>query len=493
MSERDFVERLGDELTAAARRQAAGRTATWRRLLPRPVSRASGRALVLVGATALLGAGGTAGFLAARGEVGGPPSLAFARISPQQHAAGVKPLTRPVIFARGHLALDGRPWQLVGFQTTRGLCIEIDFPQHRRAGGCGSPRPARGRAIDWQAQIAIARLGRGLVLGAVDPAAASVRIRHGEVRTVRDRRTGFAVPLPHARPVRARVTEARVVQVREPRLLAAMGLRRPFAYWLAELRPPFRGMRAEALDGNGERIARAGVPYAMSDTSRGITFRGRMCGAPGVDASAPPAFVSTLPPEAVRARIAALRRPQRASDLPPRSFMDTLRRAAFHATVQVDAIRLLRTTPQGERLYLVPTTERAPDATPAPDCLRTLTPRQRAREEELERRMQAWARRLHLTVYSVGPRGGGTVAAFDLDAYRRGRALVGSQGQRLSAMAPDGVASVELLFADGTRRVAPVIGNVWLSGVAKPGRTPPERPRAVIWRDADGNVVRRLR
>lgn len=494
MSERDFVERLGDELTAAARRQAmAGRGAGWRRLLPRAlVRRAHGRALVLVGAVALVGAGGTAGLLAARGEVGGPPSLTFARISPEQRAAGVHPLTRPVVFARGRLAYDGRPWQLVGFQTTRGLCIEIDFPQQDRAGGCGATAPRRRRPLDWQAQFAIARGARGVVLGAVDPAAATVRVRHGVPRPG----LRFLTPVPNARqPLRhARYARARVIHVREPRLLAALGRRAPFAYWLAELAPPFQGMLAEARDAHGTLLGRAGIPQSMGDTSGAIPFTGDDCRPRGFDAVTPARVVSTLPPPAIRRQIAALRRPQRPSDLPPRWFVDSMVRGALHATVQRDAIRLLRRAPGGDRLYLVPTTERAPDMTPSPGCLRTLSPHQREREAMLERRARAWARRLHLTVYALGPgRSGGTVAGFDLDAYRRGRALVGSQGQRLAGMAPDGVARVELRFRDGTRRVVPVVGNVWLSGRPVPGATAPERPRAVLWLTADGSVLRRLR
>jgi hypothetical protein len=486
MSERDFVERLGDELTAAARRQAAARAAGWRRLLPDALARrAHGRALVLVGAVALVGAGGTAGLLAARGEVGGPPSLTFARLSPQQIAAGVKPLTRPVVFARGRLEYDGRPWQLIGFQTTRGLCIEIDFPRQQRAGGCGSPSPLGERRLDWQAQIAFTRLARGLVLGAVDPAAATVRVRHGDVR--RPPRFGRPAP-PEAPVVRSRLTAARVVQVRDPRLLAAMGMRRPFAYYVAELDGGFQGMRAEARTGDGMPIGRVGIPYSMTDTSSGITFRSYLCGGRGYDDFRPRA-VSTLPPLAVRSRIAALRRPQRPSDQPPRWFMDVTLRAPFHETVEVDAIRLLRRAPNGDGIYLVPTTDRPPPMGPAPDCLRTLSPQQREREALLQRRVRERARRVHLTVYVLGRRHGGSGASFDLDAYRHGHAAYGSLGRQLIGMAPDGVARVELRFRDGSRAVVPVVGNVWLA--TAPHRS--ERARAVTWLDGQGNVVRRLR
>jgi hypothetical protein len=492
MSERDFAERLGDELTAAARRQAERRAAGWRGRLPRPPARlARGRALLLIGAVALVGAGGTAGLLAARGEVGGPPSLTFARISPQQRAAGVKPLTRPVVFARGHLAYDHRPWQLVGFQTTRGLCIEIDFPRQDRAGGCGSPVPRAGRALDWQAQIAIARLSRGLVLGAVDPAAATVRVRHGVPRPgVR-----FLTPVPNARQpmLRVRYAHARTIHVREPRLLAAMGVRRPFAYWLAELDGQLSGMLAEARDAHGALLGRAGIPQQMGDTSGGIAFQSHDCRRRGIDVRRRPRLVATLPPAAVRERIAALRRPQRPDDLPPRGAMRIFTGSPFTATVELDAIRLLRQGPDGERFYLVPTTERPFELAPPSGCLRTLTPHQREREAALQRRVRERARALHLTVYAIagtGPRfGGGAFTGFDLDAYRHGHAMYGSLDRRMIGMAPDGVASVELRFRDGSRQVVQVVGNVWT------GMSPhsSERARAVIWHDAHGRVLRRLR
>ncbi len=485
MSEPDFKRRLGDELTAAARRQAERRRAGWRgRLgLTRLGRGGRGRALVLVGAVALVGAGGTAGLLAARGEVGGPPSLTFARISPQQRAAGVRPLTRPVVFARGRLAYDGRPWQLVGFQTTRGLCIEIDFPEQDRAGGCGAPEPRRGKPIDWQAQIAIARLTRGIVIGAVDPRAATVDVRHG------------GTPAPHApgRPgplVHPQVTHARVIYVRAPRLLAALGLRRPFAYWIAELGGPFFGMRATALGADGVLLGRAGVPYAMNGTSSGISFQSHVCHGRGIDFGRKPRAVSTLPPREIRDRIAALRRPQRLGDTPPRWFMDQELQLPFEATVEVDAIRLLRRAPNGDGVYLVPATRRAPHMTPPPGCLRTLTQRQREREAMLERHVRENARRLHLTVYVLGARGGGGGFVFDLDAYRRGHAAYGSFGRELIGMAPDGVARVELRFRDGTRQTVPVIGNVWIATTARPGAR--VRP-AVVWLAPDGRVLRRLR
>ncbi len=486
MSERDFVDRLGDELTAAARRQAARSRAGWRGRLSRP-QRASGRALVLVGAVALVGAGGTAGLLAARGEVGGPPSLTFARISPQQRAAGVQPLTRPVVFARGHLARDGSPWQLVGFQTTRGLCVEIDFPRQDRAGGCGAPRPQGRRPLDWQAQIGLADGAGRLVLGAVDPEVASVHLRHAAVRGVRGKPPRLRL-LQGPRELRGDV-RSRVIHVRDPRLLAALGLRREFAYWVAELDGPAGALRADAQGADGGPVGQLGIPYGTNDLSTGVVFRSHMCGGPGIDMSRPPQVVAALPPAAVRSRLAALRRLQRPDDMPPRWFMRSTLRMPTHATVEVDAIRLLRRAPNGDGLYLVPTTDRSPATLPSPGCLRTLTPQQREREAVLVRRAREQARRLHLTVYALGRRGGGTAAVFDLDAYRHGRAAYGSYGRRLIGMAPDGVARVEVRFGDGTRSVAPVRGNVWIATA----RVRPPRARAVIWQDGQGRVLRRLR
>jgi hypothetical protein len=483
MNERDFVERLGDELTAAAGRQAAH---GWRRRLPLP-RRASGRALVLVGAVALVGAGGTAGLLAARGEVGGPPSLRFARISPQQRAAGVKPLTRPVIFARGRLSRDGSPWQLVGFQTTRGLCVEIDFPRQGRASGCGAPQPRGGRAIDWQAQIGLAGGTRRLVLGAVAPTVASVHLRQAAVRGLRGRSPRPKL-LRGPRELRGSV-QSRVIHVRDPRLLAAMGLRSEFAYWVAELDGPSGALRADAQGVDGGPVGQVEIPNGANDIATGVFFRSYVCRPRGAGANRPPRVVATLPPAAVRSRLAALRRLQRPEDMPPRWFMRSTLGMSYHATVEINAIRLLRRAPNGDGLYLVPTTDRLPFALPSPGCLRTLTPQQREHEALLERRAREQARRLHLTVYAVGQRSGGTAAVFDLDAYRHGHALYGLNGHRLIGMAPDGVARVEVRFAGGARRVVPVEGNAWIAPTPASSR----RARAVIWLDGQGNVLRRLR
>jgi hypothetical protein len=487
MSEPGFVERLEGELTAAARRRAVRRGPRWLGRLPLP-RRATNRALVLVGAALLVGAGGTAGLLAARGEVGGPPSLEFVRLTPQQRAVGLRPLSRPVVIARGRLALDGRPWQLIGFQTTRGLCIEIDFPEQRRAGGCGSARPRAGRPIDWQAQIAVARLRAGLVLGAVDPAAETVGVRRGRVRS------GPGPAISGA--ARSPAVPARVIHMRAPRLLAALRMRRPFAWYLAELRGPFHGMKAEARTAGGRLLGHVGIPYGMNDTSMGIRFHSGMCDRSG-ERPAQTRAVSDLVPSAVRERVAALRRPQRPSDLPPRWFMASLRGSGPHASVQLDAIRLMRRGPDGTGYYLVPTTRHEVRLVPPAGCLRTLTPPQRAREATLQRRIDAFARRPSIGLYAIGRRGGGSAGSFDLDAYRRGLAYYASHSRRLIGMAPDGVASVALRFSGGERRVARVVGNVWIAQ-APPGRGPmarymAERPRAVLWLDARGRVLRRLR
>jgi hypothetical protein len=293
--------------------------------------------------------------------------------------------------------------------------------------------------------------------------------------------------------VRGRLTEARVVHVREPRLLAAMGMRRPFAYYLADLDGGFQGMRAAALAADGATIGRVGLPYAMNDTSGGITFRSHVCGARGFNLSTPARVVRTLPPPAIREQLAALRRLQRASDLPPRAFMDRMLQMPFWATVEVDAIRLLRRAPNGDGLYLIPHTQRVPDVTPMPGCLRTLGPHQREREASLQRRMRKSARRLQLGLYSIRGAHGGSVSGFHPDVYRHGHAAYGAPGRWMIGMAPDGVARVELRYRDGTRDVVPVRGNVWIAsahGEPGPHRV---RPQAVIWQDGHGRVLRRLR
>ena len=458
-----FGQRFGEELAAAAARQTRRR-----RWLPARPIRARGRAMLLLAALALVGAGGTAGYLAVRGHVGGPPTLRFARISPAQRAAGIRPLTRPVIFATGRLDGDGRDWQLIGFQTSRGLCIELDWPQQNLARGCGQNTPAQGRVIDWQGQVALAGGRRGIVVGAVRPTVARVDVRY--LHSV------------YRRPLHA---VARVIQVRDRQLLSAMGLHAPFAYYIAELRGPFFGMRADAYDANGNILSRAGIPNDMTDAAGGnFIVPGQGCGEQP-RASVPPRFVSTPPPTRVRALLGVVRRPSRLADRLPDAFQRSLASWPDTVAVELDAIRRLQTAADGSVLYLVPTIGRARPG-PAADCLRTLTPAEHALEARAIARARAAQTGFRLGLVALVAHGAGGTPNFHLPLTTSARGA-NVFGHLVFGLVPDGVAVVDLRFADGTRRTATVHANSW--SVLVPTNAGQTRLTAQTWRDARGRPI----
>ncbi len=443
----DFVTRLGDALVEAAERQAA-RPDGWRARLRWP-RRGSTRVLVTVGALVLAGAGGTAGLLAGRGDVGGPPSLTFGRVSPQQQAAGIRALTRPLIFARGQLPGHGRQWQLVGFMTTRGFRIDVDWPREGQSGGCGTNVPEHGGTLDWQGQIPLGSgAEQGVIAGAVAPNAASVRLTW--IHSVR-------------RPALSR--QAQIVRVTDPRMLAAMGLRRPFAYYLAQVAGPDFDMHATAYDAHGHALQRITVPDGISDTPGGsFSVPGRGCDPPNLDLLRP-RLVSTLPPPAIRDRLAALRRPQRASDLLPLRLVKHGLFAALYATVETDAIRRLGPVPGGRSLYLIPATYRLPPQRPA-GCLQTLSPRGRAQQARIRALEERASAGLHVTGLILGPDGdGGGGPSFDLARIRAGKPDYGTLGHLVVGLVPDGVADVDLRFAHGIARHLATPANYWATTV----------------------------
>lgn len=473
----DLVRRLGSELTAAAERQAAADARTlrrWRGHRPHWPARRSGRLLLLAGAAvALGGAGGAAGLLAGRGEVGGPSTLTYARLTPEQRAAGLDERTRPVVIGRGRLPVSGRRWQLVAFQTTRGLCIAIDFPGiANMGGGCGSDRPRQRRLIDWQGYLT--RLGSvspAAVVGAVTPAAARVTVTGG-YRAARV-----------ARP-------ATIVRVDDRRVLDAIEVRRPFAYYVGETVGGNPIAASAAFGANGRRLGRAGIPNGGAG-SAGFRLPEGSC-TPADPLRAPVRRVAIPLAASVLERFALLRRPQQAGDRPTsvvrRIEQDPLWRIARG---ELDLARMRLLTPGRGRhaRYMIVTRPRRFPPLPA-DCLRTLTPRLRAVERHNERAMARQAETVYLSI--VDGRGHEVVGAAADDPFNRfGYASRGtSKGPAIvSGLVPDGVATVELRFRGGVRRTAVVRENAF--AVEVPANVGATRVVGQVWRDDAGRVVHR--
>lgn len=467
----DFVTRLGSELDAASARQVRRRRLRW------PASR-SGRLLAVGGAlVAFAGAGGAAtGLIPLPGEVGGPPTMVYTRLTPEQRAAGLEERTRPVVIGRGQLPDAGWRWQLIAFQTTRGLCIAVDVPAYANVGGgCGSDRPRERRAVDWQGYLS--RLGRrtpAMVLGAVDPAAKRVTVAGTEARRARgeDRR-------------RVKRT-AQIVLVDDPRVLAAIGVARPFAYYVGETAGSNPSAVVAAFDGSGRLLGRAGVPNGGAGSAGFLPQRGCEVDEPFER----PVELVTLPlPAAAREAFAVLRRPQRASDRPAwllRRIMGERQPLLGHSEIDADTLRRL---PGARERYLV--AARAGAVSQLPDgCLRTTTPRLRAIERRGETSARRWAAVVWLMVVD---RAGRPLASIRADApwERRMFAIRGLPGHRsvIGGIVPDGVASVTIRYRDGATASARVVDNAY--AVELPVGVGGVRRVRQVWRDADGRVVRR--
>ncbi|MBB4663488.1 hypothetical protein [Conexibacter arvalis] len=491
----DLIPRLGSELRDAAERQTARRGL--RRLLPsggRPerrggrgpiawLRRRSGRTLLLAGGVtvALAGVGGAAGLLAGRGEVGGPPTLTYVRLTAEQRAAGLRETTRPVVIGRGRQPHSGWSWQLIAFQTTSGLCVAIDFPAIANiGGGCAVDVPREGRAIDWQGYLdRLGGRGPSTLLGAVSPAAARVTLAHGHGER--------------------RVAEpARIVRMHDRRLLDAIGVERPFALWVGEVTEANPMARAVAFDGAGRELGAVGIPNGGAG-SAGFLPRG--CEPPGIDDVTLSDAALPFPP-AIREGYGALRRAQRPDDRPawlvrrllgrgdPRGRFARPFLMPYRGEIDLGALRRTGTAPDGRPLFLVTMRRQLPK--PPDGCLRSTTPRLRREAARLERVRRRVAREVHvmlvdsrLAIYggitSDRVRGGwGSRSA----GRRRGWSLV-------HGIVPDAAATVELAFADGLRRTVTVRGN--LAAVSVPRGAGRVRVVGETWRDRAGRVVWRGR
>lgn len=475
MNDDDLIGRLGRELGEAAERQAAGRRGpmTWLR-------RRSGRTLLLAGGVtvALAGVGGAAGLLAGRGEVGGPPTLTYARLTPEQRAAGLSETTRPVVIGRGRGRHSGWAWQLVAFQTTSGLCIAIDFPAIENiGGGCAVDVPREGRPIDWQGNLSrLGGQGPTTLLGAVRPDAARVTLAHG----YRDRRVA---------------EEARMVRVSDPQILDAIGVPRPFALWVGETVHPFPMARAVAYDGAGRELGAVGVPNGGAGDGG---FLPRGCELPSPDYDRIEQVEIPLP-QPISAAYGAFRRPQRASDRPAwlvRRLLGRERRrdgqfstpfmAGFAGTIDLAALRRAGTAPDGRPLFFVVTIMRRhalPDG-----CLRTTTPRLQREQERQARALERSARIPQVSLVDSRLRTWGGARPETphggVNGYGGGRQR---EPTRVFGVVSDEVATAELSFRGGVRRTVRIRGNLlWTTVPMRPNR---------IWidhqvlRDRDGRVV----
>ena len=163
--------------------------------------------------------------------------------------------TRPVVIGCAALR-SGRRFELVGYQLARGnhsaLCIDENELATGIGGGCGSNLVHGGGAIDAGGSMRSG--GRPIVVsGALAPSVRRVVVRY---------ELGG----------RLHRTAAVVVRVREPALLQAIDVRRPFGRYLAEVPRGARAVTAEARSLRGRRLG-----LAFFEGFRGPVGEARAC------------------------------------------------------------------------------------------------------------------------------------------------------------------------------------------------------------------------
>src|SRR3954470_24672587 len=189
----------------------------------------------------------------------------------------------------------------------------------------------------------------------------------------------------------------------------------------------------------------------------------------------PTTITHRAPPAALVDHMAVLRRPQEPGDL---SGLD-LEGFPFRFLAR-DYVRKLADA-GGMTYYLVPGSTaffRLPKRR-----LRRLSPHQRRLEQRAERQERKRSRTIGLGVFSFGNGGGGGGCCADAHALFANRTVQtsGSGHSVVSALVPDGVASVTLRWHRGPERNAVVANNFWHTTV--PLSAPRAFPHSTIWRD----------
>jgi hypothetical protein len=267
-----------------------------------------------------------------------------------------------------------------------------------------------------------------------------------------------------------------------------------------------------------------GVVAARSKSPAKVVVTGQTCHG----ATPPPVATANLPsaPDpSLLAILGVLRRPQVPADIPPASRFPN----PFMEGVEVAYERLLTTTAQGERFYLVPAFVVPP---PIPTgCTPRLTPQQLHQQQALQQQLTLHPRfELFISQFAANGLGGGgggapsTAAAlaagaglgaeFGVDAVN-GR--YENESGMLDGLVPDGVAAVELEYRGLAPRTLTVTNNFFLLSVHGrvtrpktahsphglpipptpfPPRSGPLRaivPIEIVWRDAQGAAIKTIR
>ena len=241
-----------------------------------------------------------------------------------------------------------------------------------------------------------------------------------------------------------------------------------------------------------------------------------------------PQNLPTAPDPSLLAILGVLRRPQVSADIPPVSrFPDP----GFLQGVEVSYERLLATTAQGQRFFLIPGFF-APPSIPS-NCSPPLSPKERRRQQQLQQQLRRHPQFIFLISQfgSHGSGGGGgapSTAAAIMAGVGTGSGFgVGAAHGRyqtvsgeIDGLVPDGVASVTLKYRRRADRTIPVLNNFFVLSVhgrikrhkvhrspqgspippIVPSPFPPTSgllgaiaPIEIVWRDALGNAIKKIK
>jgi Cytochrome C oxidase, cbb3-type, subunit III len=210
--------------------------------------------------------------------------------------------------------------------------------------------------------------------------------------------------------------------------------------------------------------------------------------------------LSNSPPAALTSILEVLRRPATTSDQLPAH----LGSEAGYTGVWIDYVRMLGTSPDGTSYFLVPGADglRLPSA-----CLREFP--ENALRRYVKRAGEQRSGSVKIAAYPQPQNG---TIGLGSDAYtpseiEAGTAILvlpsGPSKGEISGLVPDGVASVTLIWPEGTPETVPVANNLFLSPVSETGATivaeninhgrPEEPSTAVQWHSADGTVIKTTR
>jgi hypothetical protein len=207
-------------------------------------------------------------------------------------------------------------------------------------------------------------------------------------------------------------------------------------------------------------------------------------------------LVHVVPPRSLLAGVAELRRQQVDRD---RLAPDTLRayRESYTA-ISVDYVRLLHTSPDGRKFYLIPATFYYPFV---PDrCFRRLSTRVRRQALRDQRHARAYSRRLALGIAftqskSHGANVSGTATRANASDLRQGRSVAafgrGPNGPSLVfGIVPDGVDVVVLRYLHRWHHFQ-AAHNFWSADVRESASSAVRNP--TVWETNSGRVIARFR